>query len=79
MVTKNTKSVNSAKHQRMMLENVLPAIQRKWPLSDKKGGIFIQEDNARPHDQHTCDLLATTAQADGWNIVVKPSLLIALT
>jgi hypothetical protein len=49
METKNISSVDKFQYRKMMLENVLPAIEASWPRSSRGTTIYIQQDNAKPH------------------------------
>ncbi|XP_021866357.2 uncharacterized protein [Spinacia oleracea] len=43
-------SVTNNAYRRMLIRQLIPAIQEKWP-TDHEGPIFIQQDNATPHIQ----------------------------
>ncbi|XP_057526230.1 uncharacterized protein LOC130805471 [Amaranthus tricolor] len=45
---KPTKSVNQEVYRSMLIQQLIPAILRKWP-SERPSIIFIQQDNARVH------------------------------
>jgi hypothetical protein len=65
LVTKAMTSVRKEISRQFLLEKVLPAIKAKWPVEEKGMTIFIQQDNAKTHNDPA---LLETAQADGWDI-----------
>ena len=42
-------SANKQKVREMLIENVLPAIDRKWPVGWRRKTVLCQQDNASPH------------------------------
>ena len=71
MVTKPVTCIDSDVYQRMMLENVLPAIKERWPVDNKKP-IIIQEDNCRVHTAATRNLVEAAGKQMGMRICVHP-------
>ena len=51
-----------------LIEKVLPAIKAKWPREDLGNPIFIQQDNARTHNDHDDAEFCLEANKDGFNI-----------
>ena len=72
LVTKPLPSVNADAYQKVMIEEVLPAINSRWPLSDQKKQITIQEDNCKVHSRATRILVEAKAKESGLDIVVRP-------
>jgi hypothetical protein len=54
--------------RRMMVENVIPAIKRKWP--DGNHNITVQQDGASAHLLPNDFVFAAAAQDENWNIVL---------
>jgi hypothetical protein len=71
MVTKNIDSINNEEHQRMMFDNVIPAIMAKWPNGGTGQIIFIQQDNAKPHSSEGDKVVESFSEELGWNIQMK--------
>ena len=42
-------SANKNKVHEMLIDNVLPAIDRKWPVGWRRKTVLCQQDNASPH------------------------------
>ncbi|ETM00284.1 hypothetical protein L917_02979 [Phytophthora nicotianae] len=49
ILTKNIESIDRTVIKRFLLDELIPAIKRKWPVRDRHLPILIQQDNARPH------------------------------
>jgi hypothetical protein len=61
-------SVTRKVSREYLIENVLPVIKEKWPLEDRWGPVFIQQDNAKYHLlPNDPEFLEATARG-GWNI-----------
>ncbi|XP_021749085.1 uncharacterized protein LOC110714841 [Chenopodium quinoa] len=67
METKVVESVNKEEIRKMLLQNIIPAIKRQWHPSLPKD-IFIQWDNARPHQIPMDEEFIAACTSDGFNI-----------
>ncbi|VFQ61614.1 unnamed protein product [Cuscuta campestris] len=56
--------------KRMMLNEVIPAVNAKWPEARAKR-VIIQQDNAKPHVHPDDPDIVQSCQEDGWNIFIK--------
>ncbi|KAK9668400.1 hypothetical protein RND81_13G057600 [Saponaria officinalis] len=65
--TKAIESIDKEVIKTMLLNNVIPAIKRKWPSCASKT-IFIQQDNARPHTKANDPEFLLAATSDGFDI-----------
>lgn len=67
--TMETKSLNIDKEtfKDYIVGKVIPAIKAKWP-GRKKGHIWIQQDNAKPHFGANDPDVLEAGKSDGWNI-----------
>ncbi|KAF0717195.1 Aste57867_2445 [Aphanomyces stellatus] len=50
-------SVDADVYKNVIINNVIPAIQDRFPKGGCPGGVFVQQDNASPHKAMTTDLL----------------------
>ncbi|XP_074364791.1 uncharacterized protein LOC141705797 [Apium graveolens] len=48
-VTKIVESVGKKKTRNMLINDIIPAIMQKWPITEGHNIIYIQQDNARTH------------------------------
>ena len=66
-------NVTNVEHERMLVDNVIPAIKAKFPSSCKNQPLYIQLDNARPHTVRVDKLIEEQNRTsnDGWNILIK--------
>lgn len=72
LVTKPVTSVTADAYANMFVENVLPAIKKRWPSSNKEQ-IIIQEDNCRVHTRANRILIESKGKEDhGLDISVRP-------
>ena len=67
METKAVQNITSQVIREMLLTKVIPAIKEKWPAELAKD-IYIQWDNARPHQIPRDEEWFQATQTDGWNI-----------
>ena len=67
------KSVTNVEHERMLVDNVVPAIKANFPVSRKNQPVYIQLDNARPHTVRVDKLIEEQCAVgvDGWDIRIK--------
>ena len=67
------KSVTNVEHERMLVDNVIPAIKAKFSVSRKSQPVYIQLDNARPHTVRVDKLIEEQCAVsdDGWDIRIK--------
>ncbi|XP_021774239.1 uncharacterized protein LOC110738172 [Chenopodium quinoa] len=65
--TKAIQNVNKEAIRAMLLEKVIPGIKQKWPSHLSKD-IWIQWDNARPHQIPRDEEFNAACQSDGFNI-----------
>ncbi|XP_074369553.1 uncharacterized protein LOC141710981 [Apium graveolens] len=49
VVTKVVESVGRKETRSMLINDIIPAIMQKWPISEGYKTIYIQQDNARTH------------------------------
>ncbi|XP_074378293.1 uncharacterized protein LOC141719818 [Apium graveolens] len=49
VVTKVVESVGRKETRSMLINDIIPAIMQKWPVSEGHKTIYIQQDNARTH------------------------------
>jgi len=68
MVTKVKTSVDKQKVEKMIVDNVFPAIREKFPTSCKNKVIYIQKDNAKPHCSQDKSTLVEEGIKDVWCI-----------
>lgn len=70
--TMETKSleVNRDEYRKMLIDNVLPAIKRKFPRADLCHPIFIQQDNAGPHIHPDDTKFASETQKEGLKVQI---------
>ena len=68
--TVGIKSVTNVEHERMLVDNVIPAIKAKFPTSRKNRPIYIQMDNVKPHTIRVDKLIEEQCRKDeeGWDI-----------
>ncbi|OWY94288.1 Mar9 Transposase [Phytophthora megakarya] len=66
--TKNLDSVNGKVYKRYLLENGIPAIKAKSPITEKCMPIIIQQDNATHHCKPDDPDIAAAGREDDWNI-----------
>jgi hypothetical protein len=74
METKLIESISSVQVERMLIDNVLPAIRSKWPRNwaGKSGNtIKVQMDNAKTHSVDTKPDLLNEMEKDGFDIKIK--------
>ncbi|XP_021739587.1 uncharacterized protein LOC110705971 [Chenopodium quinoa] len=64
---KATQNVNKEAIRAMLMTNVIPGIKSKWP-SHLPRDIFIQWDNARPHQIPRDERFESACQSEGFNI-----------
>ncbi|XP_021773285.1 uncharacterized protein LOC110737226 [Chenopodium quinoa] len=64
---KATQNVNKEAIRAMLLNNVIPGIKAKWPSHLPKD-IWIQWDNARPHQIPRDEEFVSACQSNGFNI-----------
>ncbi|XP_021848744.2 uncharacterized protein [Spinacia oleracea] len=53
MITKVVESVRQKETKDMLINQIVPTIMEKWPHSEGPKTIFIQQDNARTHINHS--------------------------
>ena len=68
--TKPIVSVNKEVVKQMIIDNIMPSIREKMPISRRGNPVYIQQDNAKPHTCGTDELLTEEGSRDGWNIVI---------
>ena len=71
MVTKPVENINHAQFQKMLVENVLPAVRQKMPRGCRRHPIFVQQDNARPHGSAPDSALQAELGRDGWQVRIR--------
>lgn len=71
LITKPIESVTSTEIRKMLFENILPTIRKKWPKGSRRHPIFIQQDNAKPHLKDDDPQLLEEGFRDGWKIQMK--------
>ncbi|KAF0685579.1 Aste57867_22566 [Aphanomyces stellatus] len=64
-------NVDSRAYFNMMLNNVVPAIQAKFPLQDLRSGVMLQQDNASPHKIVSNDILRHNG-IEGIGVIEQP-------
>ncbi|XP_021749691.1 uncharacterized protein LOC110715416 [Chenopodium quinoa] len=64
---KATQNVNKEAIRAMLLNNAIPGIKAKWPSHLPKD-IWIQKDNARPHQIPRDEEFVSACQSNGFNI-----------
>ncbi|CAN0382334.1 unnamed protein product, partial [Ascophyllum nodosum] len=72
MVTKNVE-VTKERYKRMMIDHVIPDIKSQFPrplagASPNDRIIWVQQDNARPHNINNDPELRAAMSSDGWDI-----------
>ena len=65
LATKLINKINALEIKKMLIDNVIPAIQEKWPKSQKSIHLFIQQDNACPHCNPIDQDIVVTCSTDG--------------
>jgi len=67
------KNVTKFEHERMLVDNAIPAIKTKFPSRCKNRPLYIQLDNARPHTVCVDELIEQLNRwwNNGWNIQIK--------
>ena len=64
-----TYNVTSESYQKMLKEQVIPEIKRKWP--GRRGTVFLQHDNAPAHTRNFSAELLQEMHSDGWDIRIR--------
>jgi hypothetical protein len=67
-VIKPVESISKAVYKAYLLEHVIPAIKAQWPRGEKAKPIWIQQDNATPHQLQDDRDIAEAGQSGGWDI-----------
>ena len=69
--TVGIQSITNVEHERMLIDNVIPAIKAKFPSRNRT--IYIQMDNAKPHTIRVDKLIEEECKkdGDGWDIRIK--------
>ncbi|CAM9276214.1 unnamed protein product [Choristocarpus tenellus] len=67
MMEIKTVEVTREKYKKMLIDNVIPEIKKKWPAGGRGRTIFIQQDGGHPHNINDDQDVLTECTADGWD------------